>query len=141
MTLNLNPEVIGTMPNVSGIIENLQNETKINKKGLAIYDHFGYNASRPTALAAILDFEKRSRVYSVYLTDYVYGISRASKSVEKKTISIKYKVCWVLYKSILLYNMFIGLFQSSLDISYLFIKYLKLSPIMVVQLYNEYLTI
>ena len=51
------------------------------------------------------------------------------------------KVCWVLYKSILLYNMFIGLFQSSLDISCLFIKYLTFSPIMVVQLYNEYLTI
>ena len=70
-------------------------------KGLAIDDHFGYNASRPTALAAILDFEKRSRVYSVYPTDYVYGISRASKSVEKKTISIKSPyvslAAWLIY--------------------------------------------
>ena len=48
-------------------------------------------------------------------------------------------VCSVLYKSIILNNMCIELFQSSLDISYLLIKYLTSAPIMVVKLYNEYL--
>ena len=37
--------------------------------------------------------------------------------IEVATQISSIKVCWVLYKSILLYNMFIGLFQSSLDIS------------------------
>ena len=74
---------------------------------------------------------------------FVYSESRDSHNslIEVATQISSSKVCWVLYKSILLYNMFIGLFQSSLDISYLFIKYLTFSPIMVVQLYNEYLTI
>ena len=64
-------------------------ESSKSTKGLAIYDLFGYHASRASVSAAILDFEKCSRVNSIYPTDYVYGISRTSKSVEKKTISIK----------------------------------------------------
>ena len=74
---------------------------------------------------------------------FVYSESRDSHNslTEVATQICNSKVCWVLYESILLYNMFIGLFQSSLDISYLFIKYLTFSPILVVQLYNEYLTI
>ena len=74
---------------------------------------------------------------------FVYSESRDSHNslIEVATRISSSKVCWVLYKSIFIYNMFIGLFQSSLDISYLFIIYLTFSPIMVVQLYNEYLTI
>ena len=47
--------------------------------------------------------------------------------------------CWVLYKSILLCNTFIGPFQSDLNISYLFIKIsnIFLIQIMALQLYNE----
>ena len=73
----------------------------------------------------------------------MYSESRDSHNslIEEATQISSIKVCWVLYKSILLNNMCIGLFQSSLDISYLFIKYLIFSPIMMVQLYNEYLTI
>ena len=74
---------------------------------------------------------------------FVYSESRDSHNslIEVATQILSIKVCWVLYKSILLYNMFIGLFQSSQDMSYLFIQYLTFSPIMVIQLYNEYLTI
>ena len=73
----------------------------------------------------------------------MYSESRDSQNslIEVATQISSIKVRWVLYKSILLYNMFIGQFQSSLDISYLFIEYLIFSPIMVVQIYNEYLTI
>ena len=64
-------------------------ESSKSTKGLAIYDLFGYHASRVSVSAAILDFEKCSRVNSIYPTDYVHGIFRTSKSVEKKTMSIK----------------------------------------------------
>ena len=49
---------------------------------------------------------------------YVYSASRDSHNslIEVATQMSSIKVCWVLYKSILLYNMFIGLFRSSLDI-------------------------
>ena len=40
-------------------------------------------------LAAILDFEKCSRVSSIHQADFVYVISQAAKSSEKKTISAK----------------------------------------------------
>ena len=67
---------------------------------------------------------------------FVYSESRDSHN----SLISSSKVCWVLYKSILLYNMFIGLFQSSLDISYLFIKYLTFSPIIYIYIVYFILT-
>ena len=52
---------------------------------------------------------------------FVYSESRDphNSMIEVATQISSSKVCWVLYKSILLYNMFIGPVQSSLDIQYL----------------------
>ena len=58
--------------------------------------------------------------------------------VDTQISSIEF--CWVLYKSILLYNMFIGPFKS-LDIPNCSIQYLTFPTIKVVQLRNEKLTI
>ena len=74
---------------------------------------------------------------------FVYTESRDSHNslIVVATQISSFEVCWVSYKTVLIYNMFIGLCNSSLDISHLFIKFLTFLPIMVVQLYNEKLTI
>ena len=82
MTLNLKSEVTGIMLNVSGIIGNIQNGTKIDQ-GVCELIFLRYH----DPLGGHLGFLKSSRVKSIYQMDYVYGSPpRASKSVEKKKL-------------------------------------------------------
>ena len=58
-------------------------------KGLRKEVHHCESLKLAAILDAILDFEKCSRVRSIHQADFVYVMSEAAESSEKKTISVR----------------------------------------------------
>ena len=63
--------------------------SSISCKVLAFYGHSGGRTLSAAILAAILNYENCSRIQKLYQVFYVFRVSWASESVEKKTISAK----------------------------------------------------
>ena len=64
-----------------------RSQTSVN--GLRNEVHHCESLKLAAILDAILDFEKCSRVSSIHQADFVYVMSEAAESSEKKTISVR----------------------------------------------------